>query len=293
MQCSLAFRRVRWRSEGSVADDAGALHLADGGPVVHDRVVLGAAVVPDGDAVRPSSASAPGIRGSRPGRSGSSAVARRRARSPGRSARSAGVWKLVKCVVKALTKRTFSPVSGCVRTTGCSASGNCAFSARRFSIGIAAPKVASMLWRARRPAICVLDVLGQAVVGQGHVGPDRVAADRRALDAAQHAPNGGALAPGGVAVPGVLVVLRRARRGPCRCAPGPGWSGSLPATGWSSSSPKPLGEGDVLGAGDVLVAEEQHLVLQQQRLDLGEQLVVARRASAEVASSRRRAVSGA
>ena len=38
---------------------------------------------------------------------------------------------------------------------------------------------------------------------------------------------------------------------------------------------EPLGELDVLGAGDVLVAEEQHLVRQQQRLQLGEQLVAA------------------
>ena len=36
------------------------------------------------------------------------------------------------------------------------------------------------------------------------------------------------------------------------------------------------GESDVLGASDVLVAEEQHLVLEQQRPDLGEQGVVAR-----------------
>ncbi len=67
----------------------------------------------------------------------------------------------MKCVVNAFTNRTFSPVSGCVRTTGCSASGNCAFSARRFSIGIAAPKIASMLWRARRPAICVFTCSGR------------------------------------------------------------------------------------------------------------------------------------
>ena len=39
---------------------------------------------------------------------------------------------------------------------------------------------------------------------------------------------------------------------------------------------EPLGERDVLGAGDVLVAEEQDLVLQQQRLDLGEERGVAR-----------------
>ncbi|MNN94684.1 hypothetical protein D3C81_2133530 [compost metagenome] len=34
-------------------------------------------------------------------------------------------------------------------------------------------------------------------------------------------------------------------------------------------------KGNVFGAGDVLVAQEQHLVLQQQRLDLGEQAGVA------------------
>src|SRR3954464_4309117 len=39
------------------ADDPGALHLSDAGPVVLDGVVLGAAVVPDGEAVlRPAPA---------------------------------------------------------------------------------------------------------------------------------------------------------------------------------------------------------------------------------------------
>src|SRR5215210_765831 len=33
------------------ADDSGTLHLSDAGPVVLDGVVLGAAVVPDGEAV--------------------------------------------------------------------------------------------------------------------------------------------------------------------------------------------------------------------------------------------------
>ncbi|MDT4880768.1 hypothetical protein FQZ97_1165480 [compost metagenome] len=63
---------------------------------------------------------------------------------------------MVKWVVKALTKRIFSSVSGWVRTTGCSGSGYRDFSARRFSIGMAAPKVASMLWRARSVAILAL-----------------------------------------------------------------------------------------------------------------------------------------
>src|SRR5215469_10635129 len=43
--------------KGLVADDRGALHLADGWEVVLDGVVLGAAVVPDGEAVvRPAPA---------------------------------------------------------------------------------------------------------------------------------------------------------------------------------------------------------------------------------------------
>ena len=63
------------------------------------------------------------------------------------------VLRCVECVVKPLTYSTFSSVSGWVRTTGCSGSGYCALSARRFSIGMAAPKLASMLWRARRLAM--------------------------------------------------------------------------------------------------------------------------------------------
>src|SRR6478735_8938806 len=46
-----------WWSEGLVADDPGALHLANVRPVVLDGVVLGAAVVPDREAVvRPAPA---------------------------------------------------------------------------------------------------------------------------------------------------------------------------------------------------------------------------------------------
>ncbi|MNN81928.1 hypothetical protein D3C81_1988050 [compost metagenome] len=68
---------------------------------------------------------------------------------------------MLKWVVKALTNSTCSPVCGWVRTTGCSASGNCALSARRFSIGIAAPKLASMLCRARRPSILAFTSSGR------------------------------------------------------------------------------------------------------------------------------------
>ena len=52
-----------------------------------------------------------------------------------------------------------------------------------------------------------LDVLGEPLVGLGHVHPDRVAADGRALDTAQDRTEGRGLAPGRVAVEGVLVLL--------------------------------------------------------------------------------------
>ena len=61
----------------------------------------------------------------------------------------------------------------------------------------------------------------------------------------------------------------------------PGWSGSLPSHRVVLQGTEPFGQCDVFGAGDVLVAEEQHLVLQQQCLQFGEQLVAARD-SAEV-----------
>src|SRR5438045_2872935 len=38
-------------SVGFVADDSCSFHFPDGGPVIHDGVMLGAAVIPDGDAV--------------------------------------------------------------------------------------------------------------------------------------------------------------------------------------------------------------------------------------------------
>src|SRR5574340_494635 len=44
-------REVSEWSEGLVAQDSGAFHLADCGPVVLHRVVLGGSVVPDRDAV--------------------------------------------------------------------------------------------------------------------------------------------------------------------------------------------------------------------------------------------------
>ncbi len=51
----------------------------------------------------------------------------------------------------------------------------------------------------------------------------------------------------------------------------PGCSGSLPDHRMILELAEAPREGDVLGARDVLVAQEQHLVLEQQRLDFAEQ----------------------
>ena len=98
------------------------------------------------------------------------------------------------------------------------------------------------------------------------------------LDGAQHRAERRALAPGDVAVPDVLVAagcrslleahdlgrllgLRRGARADERVA----------------LEPAPVaGEGRVLLVGEVLVAEEQHLPLEQRPVELGEQLVVER-----------------
>ncbi len=86
----------------------------------------------------------------------------------------------------------------------------------------------------------------------------------RALDAAQHGAHRRGLAPGRVAVVGVLVVLGRAVEvlvdaDQARVV------GVAAGDGVVLERTEPLGERDVVGAADVLVAEEQHLVLQQQR----------------------------
>src|SRR3954464_5939206 len=60
-KCMAELLEQMWGDGGNGSDvgagDPGALHLADTGPVVLDGVVLGAAVVPDGEAVlRPAPA---------------------------------------------------------------------------------------------------------------------------------------------------------------------------------------------------------------------------------------------
>ena len=120
-----------------------------------------------------------------------------------------------------------------------------------------------------------LDVFGQPLVGQHHVGPHRVAAHRRAFDAAQHAAEGRLLAPGGVGVPGVLVAVVGlvGRLVDAHQAGILGVAAGHRVVFEFAEVPR---EGHVLGARDVLVAEEQHPVLQQQLADLGDQRGIAR-----------------
>jgi len=75
-------------------------------------------------------------------------------------------------------------------------------------------------------------------------------------------------------VEGVLVVLRRA----VEVLVDPDQAGVLGVTARDRvvlQRPELLGQGDVLGAGDVLVADEEDLVLQEQRPQLREEVVVA------------------
>ena len=132
-----------------------------------------------------------------------------------------------------------------------------------------------MLCRARSPAICVLTCSGRRLYASAMFDPHRVAADRRAFDAAEHAAERRLLAPRGVGVPGVLVAVVRAV-GRLVDAHEPGVVGIAAGDRMILELAEVPRERDVLRARDVLVAEEQHLVLEQQRADLGEQRGVAR-----------------
>ena len=57
----------------------------------------------------------------------------------------------------------------------------------------------------------------------------------------------------------------------------PGWSGSLPATGWSSSCAEALGERDMLGLADLWSRRNSTLCASSASLIVAEQIVVARR----------------
>jgi hypothetical protein len=140
---------------------------------------------------------------------------------------------------------------------------------------MAAPKVASVLWRAQSCDLG-LDRFRQLLVGEDHVGPYQIAADRGTLDAAQHAAHRRLFPPGRVAVPGVLIALDGRIRilvdaHKCRMI------GVAARDRVIFEFAEMPGEGDMLGPCDVLIAEKQHTVLQEQGLDLRDRGRVAAR----------------
>ncbi len=110
-----------------------------------------------------------------------------------------------------------------------------------------------------------LDRLGEIVVRGFHVGEQRVAADRRDLHRAEHRPERRLLAPRDVAVPGVLAALPLVVRDEdhhFRVA-GLGRHERMHFEVTELAE-----ERDVLVGGDVLLAEEQHLVVEPGLLQL-------------------------
>src|SRR6516165_1698073 len=113
----------------------------------------------------------------------------------------------------------------------------------------------------------VLDMIRQLLVGQHHVSPRGITADRRAFNTAQHAAKWRLLAKSRVGVPSILVAIVR---GIGRLVD-PHEAGMIRvATHYRVIFELAVKarERDVLGATDVLVAEEQDLVLEKQSPNL-------------------------
>src|SRR3954454_6896084 len=240
-------------SESGEAGDSGALHLADGGLVVLDGVVLGAAVVPDGEAVlRPAPADLVLGDGGL-----TDQVVEQFARA-GRVVESEA--HVLRRVVVHEVRRERVDEEDLLAGLRVEADDGV--------LGVGEPGVHGaplLLGHGRTeagldavPGAQVGDLRlhagGEPAVGLGHVDPDGVAAHRGTLDAAEHRAQGRHLAPGGVAVEGVLVVLGRAVQvlvDPDQA----GVVGVASADRVVLQRTEPLGQGDVLGAADVLVPD--------------------------------------
>ena len=132
------------------------------------------------------------------------------------------------------------------------------------------PEGADEVVQADEPVDPLLGGVVEQVVGRAHVGPQRVAAERRQLDGAQHRSESTARA----------ATSRRCARPRARGASRPrgctkisGCSWSLGVSGCTSRSPNAPAERDVTVAVEaVLVAEEDHLPLEQRGADLRDRL---------------------
>ncbi|MNP39633.1 hypothetical protein D3C76_1332180 [compost metagenome] len=117
------------------------------------------------------------------------------------------------------------------------------------------------------------DIRWQAVVGHDHVRPHGVAAHGRAFQAAQHRAHRRVFAPGGIGVPGILVAVHRGFRRLVDLyqARVVGVAADHRVVLQLAEAP---GERYMLGVADVLVAQEQHAVLEQLLANFGEQPIV-------------------
>ena len=119
----------------------------------------------------------------------------------------------------------------------------------------------------------LLDRLRQALVGQGHVCPQGVATHRWAFHAAQHTAHGRGFAPAAIAVPGILVAVAWLVGALVNLHQA--WRVGMARRHWVVFQLAELaGEGHMGRAGDVLIAQEQHFVLEQQPPDFSEQAVI-------------------
>ena len=193
-----------------------------------------------------------------------------------------------------LTNRARSPVSGCTRTTGCTERMSFDWNIFCSSFDISPrDEVQHVLVDGVQPVEQVADRLRQPLVGDDQVDPLGVAAVRRDDHAPQDRAHGRVGDEGDVGVPaaldlgpvdaGVLLVVEQQDLGMIGKGGGQGRVGR-------SHLAEAAAEGDVLGLGDVLVPEEDHLPLQQGRPDLGDDVGVERGRTDRPRRSRHRCI---
>src|SRR5206468_5996899 len=121
-----------------------------------------------------------------------------------------------------------------------------------------------------------LHVIGKILVSARHVCPDRVAADRGGFDAAQHCTEWRFFTPGGVAMPGIFVMV--GRRVEVLVNADQTWMIGIAAGNRMvfeiAEAPREL---DMFSLADLLILKEQHLMSQQSLTDGSKQIVVADR----------------
>src|SRR3989304_6181318 len=247
------------RSERCVADDSGALHLSNCGPVVLHRVMLCRTVVPDRDAVL--GPAPPNLILGNLGLTGQ--VGEQVSGAGGVIDSVADI--LGRVIVHEVRGKRVDEKNLLAGLRMCSYHG-------MFGVGKAFPQLVALFDRHPSaegrldtvPGTQVLDLLldprRQILVGECHVHPNRVAADRRCFHTTQYTSHGRVDAPGGVAVIRILEVLRRAVQvfvdaDQARMV-------GITAQSWMILQfTESLGKFYVLGFGEVLVAKKQDLVL--------------------------------